>query len=144
MTLKVLNEGYVASKFERLFEEKLTSYFKNNGIEFVKMVKFGHDENSPEFELKYDVYIKHTDEKNISKLEEEFGLIYACSSDGCDVLSYSFLWCTSEGDLGEDCDWILATIGATVGAPIDQDLHEDTMEYLSKGILWGELELITP
>lgn len=41
MTLKVCNDNYVASKFERLFEEKLISYFKNNGIDFVKMLKFG-------------------------------------------------------------------------------------------------------
>lgn len=137
MTLKVCNDNYVASKFERLFEEKLISYFKNNGIDFVKMLKFGHNEDDPEFELKYDIYIKHTDEEKWNKIEEELGLVYAYSSDGYDAFTYSFQW---SDDLYEDCNCILESIGVS----INDDLYRDTVKYLSEGIPWGELEFITP
>lgn len=132
-----LNEDYVAGRFERLYEEKIASFLKQQGIELVRIVKFGHDEDEPECELKYDVYVKGILREKDSLLENELGLMYVNTHDGVDTYTMSFSWNMEEE---EDMELFYGRLTTVFGIESDVDLYKDTMERLKRGICWGTLE----
>ena len=137
MDVTKLNESYVAGKFERLYEEKIASFLKQQGIKLVRIVKFGHDEDEPECELKYDVYIKETSREKDSLLDNELGLVYIDTHDGKDTYTISFLWDMEDA---KSMELFYSRLTTDFGIENDVDLYKDTMERLKRGICWGELE----
>ena len=137
MDVTKLNESYVAGKFERLYEEKIASFLKKHDIELLRIVKFGHDEDESECELKYDVYVKGTSREKDSLLENELGLVYVDTHDGKDIYTMSFSWDIEDAESMEEFFGRLTTV---FGIENDVDLYKDTMERLKRGSCWGALE----
>lgn len=137
MTVTKLNESYVAGEFERLYEEKIASFLKQQGIELVRIVKFGHDEDEPECELKYDVYVKGTSREKDSLLDNELCLVYVDTHDGKDAYTMSFSWDMEDT---ESMELFYGRLTTDFGIENDVDLYKDTMERLKRGICWGALE----
>lgn len=142
MVVTKLDEFYVVGKFERLYEEKVASFLKQQGIELVKILKFGHDEDEPECELKYDVYVKETSREKDSLLENELGLEYVVTNeDDEDIYTMSFLWNMEDT---KSMELFYGRLTTYFGIENDVDFYKDTMERLKHGICWGAFEEIVP
>lgn len=137
MAVTKLNESYVAGKFERLYEEKIASFLKQQGIKSVRIVKFGHDEDEPECKLKYDVYVKGTSREKDSLLDNGLGLVYVDTHEGEDTYTMSFSWDMKDE---ESMELLCSRLITDFGIENDVDLYKDTMERLKRGICWGALE----
>lgn len=137
MDVTKLNESYVAGKFERLYEEKIASFLKKQGIELVRIVKFGHDEDEPECELKYDVYVKATSREKDSLLDNELGLVYVVTNEGEDTYTMSFSWDMEDE---ESMELLCSRLITDFDIENNVDLYKYTMERLKRGICLGALE----
>ena len=132
-----LNEDYSAGMFERLYEERIAASLKQQGIELVRIVKFGNDENKPECELKYDVYVRSISREKDCLLENELGLMYINSHDCVDTYTMSFSW---DMEKEESMELLYSRLTTVFGIKSDVGLYKDTMERLKRGICWGALE----
>lgn len=139
LVAKNIRNNYEASKFERLFEEKLASSLQEKGIELTRIIKDGYDEDAPEYELEYLVYINPPFGEYLDYMQSEFGLELCYTNDSYSVLSCAFVWSNEDADvLEEDCIKILNK----VCAGYSEDLYRDTYKHLEKGIRYGNLETL--
>ena len=60
----IFGDGFEASRFEKQFESKLEKDLLEKGIELVRILKYGFNEEASRYELKYNVFIKSTSREN--------------------------------------------------------------------------------
>lgn len=137
MSVTKIDESYVAGKFERLYEEKVASFLKKQGIELVKIVKFGHDENGSKCELKYDVHVKETSREKDRLLENKLGLEYVVTDEDEDIYTMSFSWNMKDT---KSMELLYGRLTTDFGIENNVDLYKNTMERLKHGICWGTFE----
>lgn len=134
-------EGYVASKYERLYEKKLLSILAEKGVEIVKVVKsyVGGDEGDEEFVFQFSVFVRNDSEGIRDFLNESLGLLYKGIEDGCSVYTLSLTGYFGDADvLKEDCELFLEILGEED----DMELLEDTCNHFSKQLPNEVLEVL--
>lgn len=140
LLVREATEGYVASKYERLYEKKLLSILAEKGVEIVKVVKsyVGGDDGDEEFVFQFSVFVRNDSVGIRDFLNESLGLLYKGIEDGCSVYTLSLTGYFGDADvLREDCELFLEILGED-----NMELLEDTCNHFSKQLPNKVLEVL--
>ncbi len=109
-------------------------------MDFIEILKFGHDDNYPECELKYDVHVKHMLRDKDGAIELGTALVFAESTDDFDIYTLSFFW---DKDDKESMDFLYNRLSKVYGVNTTPDLYDNTIERLKRGISEGLMEVVS-
>lgn len=137
----IFGDSFEASRFERRFESKLEKDLLEKGIELVRILKYGFNEEAPRYELKYNVFIKSTSRENRNWMKYTYGMDCVKCGSNYDVFTCNFVWYSSSCEELER--YSLGILGG-IGLEIDAELYKSMYEFLEKGIKGGFLEELVP
>lgn len=139
---------YLPSKYENAYKEMLINESKKYGVKVARITTFGHNEDSPEMELKMDIVLKG-EEKDIEKFESYVNETEINELVFCDVTEEGHVYILFTNWDIEDSEGINSMVNkmndfvdkCEKGYNVKIE-GEDNETFFSKEIEWGMFENI--